>query len=217
MAEPGLLDMGQQQGIYYDPETGGHGPPGTMFSGLPPISGFAGQTPEEVYAAMPWLQPGNQGITQQDLQGPLAYTSDQQPYEPRDTGGFFSLDQLYDFAPGGAQTQGGTEPPGHNVPQVLQHGAGAPSTNNWRLLGRGPGWIMRSGQYINAASPEARQGLPYGYDTSFSDTAESGTANYPRRVNPGAALTGVNKYDATYWPGQEGLMGRTRWPYGTDV
>lgn len=89
-------------------------------------------------------------------------------------------------------------------------------TDNWQLLGRGPGWIMRGGLPINAMTPQAKQGLPYGADPSFSDTAESGTANYQRRVSPGGALTGRNKYDAYYWPG--GVpWGYTRWPYQTDV
>lgn len=133
--------------------------------------------------------PQMQAPTREDLSNPLDYTSEQ--YQPRDTGGWFGLGpQRSDFP--------------------------SPSTNNWRLLGRGPGWIMRNGQLINAMTPQAKQGLPAGSDPSFSDTAESGTANYPRRVSPGGALTGRNKFDASYWPGGD-IMGYLRWPYQGDV
>lgn len=89
-------------------------------------------------------------------------------------------------------------------------------TDNSDLLGMGPGWIMRGGQLINAMTPQAQQGLPWNADPTFSDTAESGTANYPRRVAPGLGLMGVNKYDAYFWPGGN-IFGHTRWPYQTDV
>lgn len=195
--------------------------------------------PSNPFAAA--ANPQNWGLTLQDLESPLAYSSepyrDAGSYEPRDTGGFFTLAQLFDFAPGGARTmpQGSADQnymgtgesregmfapraasPGGNVPPVFQMGSNAPSTNNWRLLGMGPGWVMRNGQLINTQTAQARQGLPANADPTFSDTGESGVANYARRVAPGAGLMGMNKYDAYFWPGGQ-IMGYNRWPYQTNV
>lgn len=89
-------------------------------------------------------------------------------------------------------------------------------TDNYRLLGlSGPGSVMRNRMLIDAVGRTAKRGLPWGADTSFSDTAESGTAG-ERYVSPGNALSGRNKWDAYYWPGGA-PWGYTRWPYQTDV
>lgn len=115
-------------------------------------------------------------------------------------------------------TQEGWNPDEAGVanPGFFRDRNGALFTDNWQLLGRGPGWIMRADNLINAMTPNAKQSLPFGYDTSFSDTGESGTANYPRRASPGGAMTARNKYDAYYWPGGS-ILGYSRWPYQTDV
>lgn len=126
---------------------------------------------------------------------------------PNDRGGFFSLEKLFGMRQGAS---------GLPIGGAAQMGSLAPSTNNWRLLGKGPGWIMRNGQYIQTQDPSAKWGLPLGADYSFSDTAESGAPSAHRYVSPGGAFGGMNKWDAYYWPGGS-IMGYTRGPHGTNV
>lgn len=145
-------------------------------------------SPQEV-GAQAGLQPGQigQGFFPSGGRDEVGYNI------PNDRGGFFQTNF------GGLPTLG----------QGL-------STNNWRLLGMGPGYIMRRGNIINTQDPNTRFGLPGGFDSSYSDTAESGVANMHRFVAPGAALTGNNKWDAYYWPGSS-VAGYTRWPFQTNV
>lgn len=122
---------------------------------------------------------------------------------------------------------GGYGAVGYNIPNDLGGFFGAPisgvpttgaglSTNNWRLLGRGPGWIMRQGNFINTQDPNTPFGLPLGVDASFSDTAEAGAPGLKRFIAPGAAFRGYNKYGAHFWPGGS-FTGYSSWPYATAV
>lgn len=129
-----------------------------------------------------------QGFTPTGGYGTISYDI------PNDRGGFFNAN-----AAGGLPTTG----------------LGL-STNNWRLLGRGPGHIMRQGNVINMNDQNTRFGLPLGVDSSFSDTAESGLLSGKRFVPPGAAFRGINKYGGYYWPGGT-MTGMFSYPYATAV
>lgn len=213
---PGMF-MGTGGGIGL---TGGFGNPPTASTGTPAF--FAPGQPTEAFIT------SNRALAPEDRESPLAYT---QNFQPRDTGGFFTLDELY--RPAQVQGSGGPSfgyagltPRGSSgdwkqewaatmprTPSIFQRGSNLPSTNNWRLLGMGPGWIMRNGQLINAASPEAERGLPAGGPTAFSDTAESGTAAIPRRVPiGGGGASGVPSVfmGDLFWPGGQ-RMGRSWW------
>lgn len=64
---------------------------------------------------------------------------------PRDDrGGFFRASDLY----------------GPRLPGIYSQGAGGLSTNNWRLLGRGPGTIMRNGRIIDVGAARHSMGFP---------------------------------------------------------
>jgi hypothetical protein len=68
---------------------------------------------------------------------------------PSDKGGFFNVEDLFRQL-------------GHDVPRIGTARSNAPSTNNWRLLGMGPGWIMRNGNMINTNAAETRFGANLG-------------------------------------------------------
>lgn len=128
---------------------------------------------------------------------------------PNDRGGFFRLQDL--TAARAGQTGGSP------IGGAAQMGENLPSTNNWRLLGRGPGYIMRNGNIINTLDPATQAGLPLGWDTSFSTSGENMVSGLHRYVPGPAALAGRNAYGAYYWPGAESIMGWERWPYQTNV
>jgi hypothetical protein len=182
--------------------------------------------------------PQNWGMTRQDLENPLAYTQSSalghgmdQP--PRDTGGWFTLDQLYNRLPGavylhpgpGALSGGRAGVPAgpprfeqtrQAPPDIFQIGSGAPSTNNWRLLGNDPSFIVRNG-YLIQRGLNAALGLPAGDDSSFGDTAEQSIAHAHRSVPIGSGgQWGVPQIQKgmMYWPGQVGLIGSHKYPMG---
>src|SRR5580765_7793174 len=93
--------------------------------------------PEQVAAAS--------GINLNQLAGgffPQSTGQDQGYKIPSDKGGFFRAADLYRKL-------------GRDVPRIGTFGQAGPSTNNWRLLGMGPGWIMRNGSLINTNAAAA--------------------------------------------------------------
>lgn len=110
---------------------------------------------------------------------------------PNDRGGFFTVQDV--FRPRGGLPIGGAAEIGQNLP----------STNNWRLLGMGPGWIMRNGKLINTRSPGVGWGFGGGGVPGFGNTAEQAVPGAKPFVGPGNALTGANEWGAKYWPGAE--------------
>ena len=89
---------------------------------------------------------------------------------------------------------------GGEVPFSYQQGASSPSTNNWRLLGSTPEFIMRNGYIINRFHPQLR--YPFANTTEnaiFGNTYKSGaTMGFPSAFaygNNGPAFAG--------WPGAD--------------
>ena len=78
---------------------------------------------------------------------------------PSDKGGFFRMSDLYQNYPSG-------------VPQAASLSQGGLSTNNWRLLGQGPGYIMRNGQLIDTRSGGGAWGGPAGWTPNMGNTGE---------------------------------------------
>lgn len=166
-------------------------------------------------------QPGMSGYFQLDPVGsivPRAFS----PQEVARQAGLSDARQLMQ----GFTPSGGYQDVGYNIPNdrggfFNANASGLPttgeglSTNNWRLLGRGPGHIMRQGNIINMLDPNTRSGLPIGVDSAFSDTAESGLMGVRRWVPPGASFSGANKF-GYFWPGGS-VVGRGAWPWGTAV
>ena len=111
-------------------------------------------------------------------------------------GGFFTLQDIF-----GRQ----------NRPNPYWRDADQPSTNNWRLIGRGPGYIMRNGVVINmhadadslygpqgsGAMPGQvawRSGLPEGVPVAYAaSTNSSNVLGWPGGINGwfNTALTGA--------------------------
>jgi hypothetical protein len=122
---------------------------------------------------------------------------------PNDRGGFFSISDLY-----GLSSNARPEDKGGNVPSIGQYGRDRPSTNNWRLLGMGPGWVLRNGFLINTQAPETKLGFPLGADMMM--TPESGM-NLARRISIGTGATvglpGARASNASAgWPGAGGWV-----------
>jgi len=123
-----------------------------------------------------------------------------------DKGGFFNATDLYQKL-------------GRDVPGMATFGQAGPSTNNWRLLGMGPGWIMRNGELINTLAGQVRGG-----GSSFSDMGTGITAEHGMGVRRGSNLgTGAshgtpNQWgDSFYWPGAATGGYADRYPSGTNV
>ena len=120
---------------------------------------MGGRAPEVLDAAEAAAQGGT------TLQGLAAsffpqYTGQDQGYKlPSDKGGFFNVEDLYRKL-------------GRDIPRIGTHASNAPSTNNWRLLGMGPGWIMRNGQLIDTNSAGTAQGGPAGWSSGGGLSAE---------------------------------------------
>jgi hypothetical protein len=183
---------------------GGGGPPGGMDL-------FAAAQAAPYQEGAPW------GLTQQDLESPLAYTRGD--WQPRETGGFFTLRQLYGGLPGGP-TVGGVGPSGPGGPPVAQrrgqdvpgsmyYGADLPSTNNWRLLGLGPGKIMRNGFIIDVNSPYTTQGYSaggYGRWADYGGGSAPVTGVYsPHLGAQGGLPASWGGYGiSAFWPGAYG-------------
>ena len=117
---------------------------------------------------------------------------------PSDTGGFFSAEELFKRSPRGS------------VPEIGTFGANRPSTNNWRLLGRGPGWIMRNGQLIDTGANGTSWGGPAGFTPSGGNSGEQAMLSQGTQLGGGKGLGVPNILqaglgtDVTYgWPGAD--------------
>ena len=125
---------------------------------------------------------------------------------PSDQGGFFNIEDVY-------------RQMGRDIPRIGTYNSNAPSTNNWRLLGMGPGWIMRNGELINTLAGQVKGG-----GSSFSDMGTGITAEHGMGVRMGSNLgTGAshgtpNQWgDSFYWPGAATGGYADRYPSGTNV
>ena len=123
-----------------------------------------------------------------------------------DKGGFFNAEDLFRKL-------------GRDIPGMARYGQAGPSTNNWRLLGMGPGWIMRNGELINTQAGQVRGG-----GSNFSDMGTGITGEHGMGVRMGSALgTGAshgtpNQWgDSFYWPGAATGGYADRYPSGTNV
>jgi len=124
------------------------------------------------------------------------YGSVWQGYDfPSDKGGFFRISDLYKNYPSG-------------VPRAASAGQGGLSTNNWRLLGQGPGWIMRNGQLIDTQGGGTRWGGPAGWSPSGGNSGEQSMLATQTALGAGAGYGVPNMLQAglgmpvTYgWPG----------------
>lgn len=149
---------------------------------------------------------------------------------PSDQGGFFSIQDLFGLTRQPTQVPGMMSVGGRpatsvqqtaNIPSIATFNAQLPSTNNWRLLGRGPGWIMRNGNLINMNAPETSRGGYLGADMgNIGASAESGAPGTFTHSDLGTgAWAGMpnNWRGATGWPGQATPYVFDRWPYMTNV
>lgn len=215
------LDPGVQQG--YMQLLGGGGGGGGM------LAGAGGLNPLGFAQAMRGT-PGAFSLNPQDRQNPLAYSA--HDYQPRDTGGYFTLADLYDSAPGGANnpmmgapgaplgpggqpaTRAIGAPPGGNVPHNMQEGANLPSTNNWQLLPppyNTPQYLMRNGRIIDLLQSQI--------DTGQKNVM--GAETQADRNRPGYSVFGRSPFvqswsfggAASGWPGQPGGWSQ----FSTDV
>lgn len=161
--------------------------------------------------------PQNWGLTPGDLESPLAYMGggpfvaaprNQYQWKPRDYGGWFTLDQLY------GQRRPDSAGMGQQVPDMFQYKSNWPSTNNWRLLGMGPNWIMRNGMLINV-DENARWGLPTMYNMSASPSAEHGMGHRvgiaPGKGGKYGGVPSIGGGSELFWPGGP-IIGYERWP-----
>ena len=106
------------------------------------------------------------GTTLQGLAGGFfpSYTGQDQGYKlPSDQGGFFNIEDVYRKL-------------GRDIPRIGTFNSSAPSTNNWRLLGMGPGWIMRNGALIDTNSAGGQAGGPAAWGANNSLSAEHSIA-----------------------------------------
>jgi hypothetical protein len=136
---------------------------------------------------------------------------------PSDKGGFFKIEDIFDLTKRpvsvpGTRGSGGQQPTSlqrqTEVPSIATFGAGGPSTNNWQLLGMGPGWIMRNGQLINTRAAGTRWGGPAGWTPSGGNTGEQSMLARGTALGAGANYGVPNLLQAglgqpiTYgWPG----------------
>jgi hypothetical protein len=165
------------------------------------------------------------GISVADLAGGLLprYGRGEGEYEgqgysyPSDKGGFFRIEDLFGLTKRPVEVPGTLGPGGRQptstqaqipVPSIATMGMGGPSTNNWRLLGMGPGWIMRNGQLINTRASGTRWGGPAGWTPTGGNTGEQGMLARATALGAGANYGVPNILQAglgqpiTYgWPG----------------
>jgi hypothetical protein len=140
---------------------------------------------------------------------------------PSDQGGFFSIQDLFGLSgrPGLTQVTG-PQQPGRNmqvtregavgVPQLMNSGQEQPSTNNWRLLDQGPGWIMRNGYLINTKDPTVASGFGIGANMGGA-SGENWPWSFPRRTAIGTGSTfGFPNFETQGrtmgWPGGVGWV-----------
>ena len=115
---------------------------------------------------------------------------------PSDKGGFFNAADLFRKL-------------GRDVPRIGTFNQAAPSTNNWRLLGMGPGWIMRNGSLINTNAAQA--GGPGSWSGSGGISAEhfvSGRGSTPLGAGQGYGVPNMIQIGAGHgtswgWPGAD--------------
>lgn len=115
---------------------------------------------------------------------------------PSDKGGFFSLDNLFGNL-------------GADVPSLGRFASASPSTNNWRLLGQGPGWIMRNGFLIDPAT--ALWGGQRGWVPNGGITGENPATPSPIGLGTAASLGMPNRYAIGNSPAYAGWPGATNW------
>lgn len=141
---------------------------------------------------------------------PRAYS-----YEPpNDLGGFFRIQDLFGLSgrPSTIRAPMGDSPHparegGVGVPSIAQMGQEQPSTNNWRLLGQGPGWIMRNGYMINTRAPEVGAGFWQG-----ANLGGTSGENWPLGISRLAAVGGGYPFG---YPSYDELSGQAGWPGAT--
>lgn len=172
---------------------------------------------------------GDAGISLGDLAGgflPRGGVNGGQAYSyPSDRGGFFRAEDLFGLqgTPTAVQNMGPQRAGGaganmhvervgdRGVPSIATAGMDQPSTNNWRLLGMGPGWIMRNGQLINTQSADVPRGMFEGADLGAGLTAEHGPgALFQVGLGTGAPY-GQPGLFARGGPGMAGWPGASTW------
>jgi hypothetical protein len=122
-----------------------------------------------------------------------------QGYEvPNDQGGFFTMADLYR-----GQRQG--------VPAIGSYQSDLPSTNNWRLLGKGPGWIQRNGFLIDTQSPSTRFGYRSGAFPTGGVSAEQYVPFNQLALGSGASFGLPNLLSTGVSPSTSGWPGATEW------
>jgi hypothetical protein len=144
------------------------------------------------------------GISVQQLAGGLmprygsTYGAVGQGYDyPSDKGGFFRVSDLYqNYASG--------------VPRAATFGQGGLSTNNWRLLGMGPGWIMRNGALIDVTSGGAMWGGPRSWVPNGGFSGEQFMTPTAIGLGTGTLFGVPNLYTGSN-PGQAGWPGADMW------
>lgn len=203
-APPGLLQMAMGDGG--DGGGRGGGAPAEQATWYNPAA-----APSEYFNAtthMPVVLDASQaaqqaGTTLQGLAGSffprmLENTQNQGYQIPNDRGGFFNVEDLYRKL-------------GRDVPRIGTFQSNAPSTNNWRLLGRGPGWIMRNGQMIDTNSAGGQAGGPANWSAGGGISAEhfiSGRGNTPLGAGQGYGVPNMIQAGAGHgvgwgWPGAD--------------
>ena len=134
---------------------------------------------------------------------PTYLTDNVQGYRiPSDQGGFFTAEDLFRDSNRGA------------VPQIGSFMQGSPSTNNWRLLGMGPGWIMRNGELIDTNSSGARWGGPRGWTPSGGNSGEQSMPAIGTALGAGGSQgvpnllqSGLGQPASWGWPGADQWFG----------
>ena len=94
---------------------------------------------------------------------------------PSDQGGFFNIEDVY-------------RQMGRDIPRIGTYNSNAPSTNNWRLLGMGPGWIMRNGSLIDTNASGTRWGGPAGWTPTGGLTGEQSMPGRGTALGAGVAF-----------------------------
>lgn len=99
------------------------------------------------------------------------------------------------------------------VPEAYQQGASSPSTNNWRLIGNDPRFIMRNGYIIDRYATDLKGppvpdiGFGNNYGGPFWNSQAGEVSGFPAAYNRGytsfAGWPGTNNWanTGTYWGG----------------
>ena len=176
-----------------DPASYGFGPPYPeqgVYTGPPPLAPeiWRGDVADDGRGGAPvdsGLPPGAL-----DFSGGTAAPANWEDFKGNTStgGGFFTIEDLYRRR-------------GEGVPAQFQSGSGMASTNNYRLFGGSPGWIMRNGYIINTNDVNGLYG-PYGIggmgDTPITNPRwRSGAgAGFPAAYAAGSVATSIGG-----WPG----------------